>query len=80
VRVLLVNPPTPAHMPNKEYVLSTALLSLAAVLREDGTEVRIADLNVERPWEAPGDAGYRRVEKTLTAAIDSYRPGLVGIG
>ncbi len=80
MNVLLVNPPTPAHMPNKEFILSTALLSLAAVLREDGAEVRLADLNIDRPWDMPGDEGYRRVEKALAADIVAFRPDLVGIG
>jgi radical SAM superfamily enzyme YgiQ (UPF0313 family) len=80
VNVLLVNPPTPAYMPNKEFMLSTALLSLAAVLRADGVDVRIEDLNVGRPWEAPGSDGYREAEGRVGAAIDGFRPDLVGIG
>ncbi|MHB1011369.1 MAG: hypothetical protein ACYC37_00460 [Desulfobacteria bacterium] len=30
MNVLLVNPPTPAHMPNKEFIFSTALLPTAS--------------------------------------------------
>jgi magnesium-protoporphyrin IX monomethyl ester (oxidative) cyclase len=80
MNILLINPPTPDCMPNKEFILPISLLSLAAVLRASGFEVRIEDLNVHRLWETPEDAKTDRLIAVLTEALDACAPGLVGIG
>ncbi len=44
MRILLVNPPIPASYYNTEFYLPSGLLYLAAVLRDQGNQVRILDM------------------------------------
>ena len=78
--ILLVNPPTPDYMPNKEFILPTSLLSLAAVLRKAGFSVRILDLNIFRPWEIPADQRSGYLQTLLVEEVSNHDPSLVGIG
>lgn len=64
-RVLLVDPPSVS--PNE---LNLGLASLAAVLRQDGHEVRVLDLN---SWHVPG-----RISARLGAALD-WKPDVIGV-
>lgn len=77
--ILLINPPTPLYMPNKEYMISTGLLAIASILLRDGYDVDLLDLNIARPWEQPEQWDIiikRMVHERLTAR----KPQLVGIG
>lgn len=78
--ILLVNPPTPDYMPNKEYILPSSLLSLAAVLRQNNLEVAILDLNVSHPWEIPAEQRDSYIQSILKTEISTLNPQLVGIG
>jgi radical SAM superfamily enzyme YgiQ (UPF0313 family) len=80
MQILLINPPTPDYMPNKEYILPTSILYLAAVLRKSGFGVRIADLNVHRLWKTPEDEKTARLSAILDEELSACDPGLVGIG
>jgi radical SAM superfamily enzyme YgiQ (UPF0313 family) len=78
--ILLVNPPTPDYMPNKEFILPTSLLSLAAVLRKAGYSVSILDLNIYHPWEIPADQRSGYLKTLLEEEISKHDPSLAGIG
>ena len=80
MRILLINPSTPSYMPNKEYMLSTGMLSLAAVLQRDGFEVTLLDLNVHRPWEWDEATGSKMTAELIARLALEFRPALIGIG
>lgn len=80
MNVLLINPSTPAYMPNKEFLLSTGLLSLAAYLRAEGHSVRVLDLNVFRLWEKSEGGADRMVSDVISKELLGFSPSLIGIG
>ena len=45
MNILLINPKTPNFIDNKEYYIPSSLLYLATVLKKDGKNVDILDLN-----------------------------------
>lgn len=70
MRTLLVNPPTPELIANKDYYMPSSLLYLAAVLECVGEDVEILDMNVVK---GPYD-------EVLAKRVRSFQPMLVGIG
>jgi len=80
MHVLLINPSTPAYMPNKEFMFSTALLSLAAVLQQAGFTVELLDLNTYKPWALPPAAAEATIAAAISGRIRESRPSLIGIG
>lgn len=79
MRVLLINPPTPDFLPNKEYIPPSSLLYLAAVLQHNDTEVKLLDLNVYKPWEK-GLRGEHACEEVILQTIAAFQPRLIGFG
>lgn len=77
--VLLINPPTLDFLPNKEYIPPSSLLYLAAVLRCNGAQVIILDLNVYKPWEK-GPNKDRFLEEIILQHIKEFEPQLIGFG
>ena len=67
-------------MPNKEYMLSTGMLSLAAVLQREGFEVTLLDLNVYRPWELGEAASRNMTAEVISQRVLEFKPALIGIG
>jgi hypothetical protein len=47
--ILLINPLTLNVLPNKGYIPSSSLLSLAAILKHSGFSIKILDLNIYKP-------------------------------
>ena len=79
MRVLLINPPTPDYLPNKECIPPSSLLYLAGVLQHNDAEVKILDLNVYKPWEK-GLSGEQFCEEMISQHIMEFQPVLIGFG
>ncbi|UCG54863.1 MAG: radical SAM protein [Dehalococcoidia bacterium] len=78
MRTLLINPPTPQFIVNKEYYIPSSLLYLAAALQKAGKNVKILDLNT---YEAEySDTSRAFFEKIMISYIHDYQPSLIGIG
>ena len=77
--VLLINPPTLDIMPNKEYIIPSSLLYLAAVLKADNTDVMILDLNIYEPWTQDVDTVIY-CSNIIIDIIKQYNPSLIGFG
>lgn len=77
---LLVNPPIPFDIPNKEYKLPPAMLYLAGYLKKANERVEVLDLNTYKPWlsnpEKPEEACY----SILFEKISRIKPSLIGFG
>ena len=80
MNILLLNPSTPQYLPNKEYVLSSAMLALSAILQRANFFVKILDFNIHRPWEIPDEQRDSYLENLLVEAVGVTTPSLVGIG
>ena len=78
MRILLINPPTPDNITNKEYYVPSSLLYLAAVLQKADVEVNILDLNIYHPEKYDNPAMF--CENIIVDKISDYEPSLVGIG
>jgi len=76
MKILLVNPPIPEILTNKEYYIPSSLLYLAAVLRKD--EVEVLDLNTFRPYKSGNPT--KLCEGILMEKIADFRPSLIGLG
>ena len=80
MRILLINPPTPEYMPNKELIPPPSLLYLAGVLERADFKVTILDLNTYKPWEIVTDKTDVFLNNIVTEQISCFRPSLIGIG
>lgn len=78
--VLLVNPPTPSHMPNKEFLLPPSLLYLAGTLQDAGIVVEIFDCNILYPWNINPTSPIDACLDALRNKILSLQPTVVGFG
>ncbi|HBB67676.1 MAG: hypothetical protein A2X39_04930 [Elusimicrobia bacterium GWC2_56_31] len=78
MKVLLINPPTPSMIPNRDYYLPLSLLYLASALQNAGVDVNVLDLNVFRP-EQHGDP-TRFCETIIAEKVSDYKPSLIGLG
>lgn len=77
LKILLVNPPTPAYMPNKEYLIPQGLLYLASYMQSHGEYVEIFDFNIYKPWE---DIDNTFIIETLSERVRQVQPKLIGFG
>lgn len=77
---LLVNPPIPFVITNKEYKLPPSLLYLAAYLRKADENVDILDLNIYKPWESNPENPEEECYTVLLGKIREIKPSLVGFG
>lgn len=80
MRIILINPPTPEYMPNKEFIPPPSLLYLAGVLQRADFTVSILDLNTYKPWEIVTDSTDIFLNIIITEQISDFRPSLIGIG
>ena len=78
--VLLVNPPAPPSILNKEYLFPPSLLYLAGTLQHAGVDVQIFDCNILRPWEAGTALPEDTCLEALERKVKELSPQLVGIG
>jgi anaerobic magnesium-protoporphyrin IX monomethyl ester cyclase len=78
MRILLVNPPIPASYYNTEFYLPSGLLYLAAVLRDQGEEVRILEMKTFTS-ESCADS-QTLYEGKLQEALLTFKPDLIGMG
>lgn len=79
MRVLLINPPTLAKLPNKEYIIPPALIYLAGMLQKNSVETKILDLNIFKPWER-GLNAEQFCEDLILQQIAQFEPLLIGFG
>lgn len=77
--ILLINPATPAYLPNKEFVIPQSLLSLAGVVEQAGMAVSILDLNTHRPWDSQ-QWNEQWWQSVIAEHMDKAQSLLVGIG
>ena len=77
---LLVNPPIPFLISNKEYKLPPALLYLAGYLRRAGENVEVLDLNIYKPWESNPERPEEECYNILLKKIIEIKPSLIGFG
>jgi len=80
MRIILINPPIPEYMPNKEFIPPPSLLYLAGVLQRADFKVTILDLNTYKPWEIVTDNTDIFLNNIITEQISDFRPSLIGIG
>lgn len=85
MNVLLINPQTPNFIYNKEYYIPSSLLYLASILRKNGENVNILDLNTFRLedrdnyYKQKNYNMYDKYEKIITDKISNIHPSLIGI-
>lgn len=77
---LLVNPPIPSVISNKEYKLPPAILYLAGYLKKAGENVEILDLNIYKPWELNSEKPEEECYTHLLKKINEIKPSLIGFG
>ena len=70
VTTLLVNPPTPSMIKNKEYILQPALLYLGGYLKASGKDVEILDFNIYKPWEKDAQSPEKACFQTLMELLN----------
>ena len=80
MKTLLINPPKPRLIANKDFYLPSSLLYLASSLQKSGVEVKILDLNIFRPWQEDPDNPEKVVESSIIDHISDFQPSLIGIG
>ena len=80
MRIILINPPIPEYMPNKEFIPPPSLLYLAGVLQRADFQVTILDLNTYKPWEIVTDNADTFLNNIIAEQISNVRPSLIGIG
>lgn len=78
MNILLVNPPIPDYFYNREFYFPSSLLSLGAVLQEEGHHPHIVDFKTYQ--RGPTDPSEMFYEETLLAAVAEHRPQLIGFG
>ncbi|MBN1384041.1 MAG: B12-binding domain-containing radical SAM protein [Elusimicrobia bacterium] len=78
MKILFVNPPSPVTYYNKEVYPPSSLLYLAAVLKNNGEEVRILDLKC--PKYENKDNPQKNYEDTLINTISDFQPDIIGFG
>ncbi|MEK7852293.1 MAG: cobalamin B12-binding domain-containing protein, partial [Planctomycetota bacterium] len=78
MKVLLVNPPIPKTYYNTEFYLPLSLLYIAAVLRQNGEEVKILDLKIYSNLRiADFDAFY---SQKIIDTVSDFKPEMIGFG
>lgn len=77
---LLVNPPIPFVISNKEYKLPPAILYLAGYLKKAGENVEILDLNIYQPWKLNPLEPEEECYTILLKKINEIKPSLIGLG
>ncbi|MDD5688014.1 MAG: radical SAM protein [Elusimicrobia bacterium] len=82
MRILLVNPPTPLPYYNsREYYIPSSLLYLAAVLQNNGEEIKILDMKTFKFEELENPKKfYTFYENLLINTISDFNPELIGFG
>lgn len=78
MKILLVNPPSPAAYYNREVYPPSALLYLSAVLKNNGDEVKLLDLKCPK-YEKP-DNPRKNYEDAMVNTISDFRPDIIGFG
>jgi magnesium-protoporphyrin IX monomethyl ester (oxidative) cyclase len=80
ISALLINPPTPLFMSNKEYQLPPALMYLASYAQQFGFTVKIVDLNIN--FEAAQTVADQNEYYLglIRQAVQSENPAVVGVG
>ncbi|MBN2316092.1 MAG: B12-binding domain-containing radical SAM protein [Sedimentisphaerales bacterium] len=78
MKFLLINPPTPEVISNKEYYVPPNMLYLAAVLQKTGVEVNILDLNILRLHESQNIK--EAYDKAVIERVSDFRPSMIGLG
>ncbi len=80
MNILLINPKTPSFIDNKEYYIPSSLLYLASVLKKDGKNVDILDLNT---FKFDDDNLYdnlsNKYENIIINKITNTKYSLIGI-
>lgn len=81
MNILLINPQTPYFIFNKEYYIPSSLLYLAAVLRNNGNNVGILDLNTFRIDDTIENHNktLEIYEKVIIDRISNFHPSFIGI-
>jgi anaerobic magnesium-protoporphyrin IX monomethyl ester cyclase len=74
---LLVNPPIPDCIPNKEYGLPLALLYLAGYLKRREKSIELLDFNIYKPWELNSESTDTCVN-ILIEKLQEIKPSLIG--
>lgn len=82
MKILLVNPPIPFSYYNREYYIPSSLVYLAAVLKQNGEEVKILDLKIFSGSEGSrnSEESYKFYEKKLVNTVAGFKPELIGFG
>ena len=73
MKVLLINPDQPEYIRPKEYYIPASLMCLGSMLRQNGIDAKMLDLNVIK---------YKRKTNTSDAIIkkiEEYKPNLIGL-
>ena len=81
-KVLLINPPAlKDQLINRDSYFPLGLLSLATVLKNNGIDTRIADIdNHYYMKECSEDDLKNYIENKLLPYVEDYRPDIIGIG
>lgn len=77
MKILLINPPTPSTISNKEYYVPLSLLYLAAMVQKSGREIEILDLNTFKLEES--DDLEKLYESIILKKLSDFQPSLIGI-
>ncbi|MFH1162109.1 MAG: radical SAM protein [Candidatus Jorgensenbacteria bacterium] len=77
MKFLLVGSQTPEGVPNKEFILPSALLYLAAALRARDVEVNVLDLNTSGSVDGVNSKEF--YERILLKRVSDFQPSVVGI-
>ena len=78
MKILLVHPPIPQSYYNQEFYIPSSMGYLAAVLCENGDQVRIVDMNTLKQHNKP-DA-VKVYQEHLFNAVNAFGPDLIGFG
>jgi anaerobic magnesium-protoporphyrin IX monomethyl ester cyclase len=78
--ILLINPPTPSFMQNKEFVLPQGLLYLAGYLQNESINVELLDFNIHKPWLQSENNFDTYCLDLVKKKINSCNPNLIGFG
>lgn len=78
MKVLLINPESPSIVINEDYGFPSSLLYLSAMLRKNGIDVNILDLNISK--RKKGNASLPDFyENVIKNKIIDFKPSLVGL-
>lgn len=78
LKILLINPRIPDNFYNREFYLPSGILAVAAVLLQEGHEVRVVDHKVIQYKNPLVDESF--FSQMLLKDIEQFNPGLIGFG